>query len=141
MIISKNKELNPEDFKDKTPVAKIGCLFNDLSHQAGYVKSCIDGNNNTTLDIAYGIADYLGISSIKCVIDSIQHYLQSEFFTANSYDEYSGEYLNKKQRDEILSEISTRVELAKSLLDLFDNHTDLSDNMNRVELTQHKILF
>lgn len=136
MIISKNKELNPEDFKDKTPVTERGVMFNNLHSQAYWVQEKIKNAETEIVETVNELLLSVGTDSVKCVLDSICHYVEYEFAAAQDCDNI----FDEDTKRDISGEIYCRAELAKSLIDLSESHERLKRSQQEAELTKKGIL-
>lgn len=133
---SNEKELNPEDFKDKTPVTERGVMFNNLHSQAYWVQEKIKNTETEIVETVNKLMLFAGTDNAKYVIDSICHYVENEFEAARDCDNV----FDEDTKRDISREIYCRAELAKSLIDLSESHERLKSWQQNAELTKRGIL-
>lgn len=123
------------------PAAIIGEIYPDLRSQAAYINKDIADIKATVVESVKGLFGNMGEEAVKLSLDSIYDYVESFLAlsreASNPDEEYS---FTRKGLITLTNQVYSRVDLAKTLLDLYLNHRRLMELDDRLKLTKRNIL-
>lgn len=138
---NKNREakevINPRDFINATPVAKVGHTYPNLYSQASYLLSDVDRLKNEICDKVKEMNFMNGDGNIAILLDAIYNLLCNELY---SIEEDQDKVITPENSRHIKNEVYSIVDMSKAVLDILNLSSRLDNMMERIEYTKKHIL-
>jgi hypothetical protein len=127
--------INPDDFTNATPVAKVGFYYPDLYTQACHLNRDIERINSEIYDGLEKLVQWKRYGAIERMLDAIQNYIEQEAENSKDWDMITPENIK-----DIASEVFAYNVIAKNLLNLLNLMSRLDGLKREVEFTKHHVL-
>ena len=129
-------KVNPSDYVNRGVKMKVGNTYPNLYTQATHAMNFLEKTSSSLIKEVQDTyqRDYNG--SIDIILDSIYHYIENEI----SLSEGDSEYFTKDILSGIADNVYQRVELAKSMMEMFRPSGRLEELDDVIKLTKQDVL-
>ena len=129
-------KVNPLDYANRGVKMEVGNTYPDLYTQATHTMNFLEKTSSSLIKEVKDTyqRDYNG--SIDIILDSICHYIENEI----SLSEGDEGYFTKEILRDISNNIYRRVELAKSMMEMFRLAKRLEELDDTIKLTKQDVL-
>lgn len=135
----KDLALNPDKFKGVKPGAVIGQMYPDLCSQAAHINKDMDELKTKITESVENLFSSMGEEAINIALDSTYEYVDTLLDLPDSRKDAESEITTDGLYD-LLNGVYCRIDLAKTLLDLYLKHERMKELCDRQKLAQQNIL-
>ena len=133
--------MNPDKFKGVKPGVIIGQIYPDLYSQAAYINKDIDELKTKITESVKNLFSSIGEEAINITLDSTYEYVDTLLALPDSRKDAGEECeITTDGLYDLLNGVYCRIDLAKTLLDLYLKHERMKELCDRQKLAQQNIL-